>query len=270
MNNFNPIYLEKQKEKKPYDFVGAAGGVGAGLVASNLPIWASVPVNKKIGVPANDAEYTYMMNKLGNLKVNGTNTVDNYLKSRGIKYGYGGPYPSPHFDIAKKKINLNLNPKYFDKWGIPLFAHELGHSEKLANNPKVVSRTNNYLLSKKVSGYAALLQLINCFNNDDESRQKIGRALSVSGGVTAVPMLAEEIGASMRGSKMLGLKGGQKARAFIGIGSYIAWALSPTIIYQVSEKTRKFLNTLRKQKQKHPEIGQEISELENQNIKVKI
>lgn len=204
---------------------------------------------------------------LKDLKVNGNQNISDYMKEKGIKFSNTATAVGPHFNPTNNVLALPIKDKYGNTYGKSVFAHELGHSTKLQNN-KV--GTLIYGASKTITRTAVFGQLINCFNNNDESRRKIGKAISIAGGAAALPMIAEEIGASIRGTKMLGLKGKDKARAFMGVGSYIALAFSPAIMYHVSETTRNFLRRLKKIKNENPEVQNNINNLKKQNIKVKV
>lgn len=271
MNNINPLHSNNQQNnKKPYDFIGAIAGTGTAIGAlhlSNKSLYE--PIAKMFRDQSSNAEISKLNQLFNNTKVNGTESVSDYLKNRNISYSFNrNPYGAA-FEPIKNHLYYNMKPDQFDKYGKSILAHELGHTVKLGkHNPHYLRNAVSYGLSRKITKMQALAQLLNCFNNDDESRQKIGRRLSVTGGVASLPMIAEEIGASMRGSKILGLKRTQKAKSFIGLASYIAVALHPAIIYNVSETTRKFLKTLRNEARKNPEIAQEISNLKNQDIKV--
>lgn len=273
MKNLNPLYESDESNKDSNSSSEKYLPFGAGLAGAIVPgTLAALPATSKFtkGLPTRFYTDGNVPSYLRGLKVNGTQDISDYLRQKNITVsnGVGG---APYFNPQTNTINMDIHPKYNSKYGKSLFAHELGHSTKLASKDgKIPASMTIYGLSKSISGMAAVGQLINCFNSDDESRKKVGRALSVAGGVSALPMIAEEIRASYTGSKMLGLQGGDAARAYIGIASYIAWALSPTIIYFVSEKTRQFIRALRKAKQESPETNKNISELKHKNIKVKI
>ena len=205
---------------------------------------------------------------LKGLKVNGNENIGAYLKRKGLKFNMNGHPAGSHFNPANSTIDLAFKDKYKNgKIAKSIFAHELGHSAKMQHAPKRIAL---YGGSKIATNGAAVAAIINCFNNDEESRKKIGNAISIAGGAASIPMIAEEIGASIRGTKMLGLKGMDRARAFIGIPSYIALAMSPWIINKVSERTRKFLKAMREVKKDNPEVQANLKELSNQDIKVKI
>lgn len=261
----------KKEETPPGVALGAAG---TGMLASGGLSYATVrPVQSKLKKGNEFFQFASkeLPDQLKGLKVNGTEKISDYMKRKGLSFTNGASASGPNFNPATNNIQLGVQDKHMGTWGKSLFAHELGHSVKLAKKgANLPGGIYTYAISKNLTGTMALGQLINCFNNDDESRQKIGKALSVAGGVSSIPMIAEEIGASIRGTKMLGLKGADKARAFAGIASYVTLALSPTIMYHVSETTRKFLKKLKKIKNENPQVQQNIELLKNQDLKVKI
>jgi len=274
MNNLNPIYLQEEKKivdnsDVTEDLLPAGLGAAAMLTAPSMiasGVAAKFGTNNFPQIHGPDR----LPYNLNNLKVHGNQNIADYLRQKNIKVTtrYGS---SAYFNPASNSINLDIKPEYQEKWAKPIFAHELGHSVKLANQDgQIPGNVYAYSISKNVSGASAVAQLINCFNKDDESRQRIGKEIALAGGLSAIPMVAEEIGASMRGSEMLGLQGAEKGRAFVGIASYVTWALSPTIIYFVSEHTRRILRALRKSRKEHPELEQDITNLKKEKIKVKV
>lgn len=263
----NPL-LERYDRNAKKD---AALAAGAGMTGATGLSYASaspllVAQNMKMnGLGKLEEE---LPQNLKNLKVNGNENIGAYLKRKGIKFNMNGHPAGPHFNPANNTIDLAFKDKYKNgKIAKSMFAHELGHSAKMQNN---IARCNIYGVSKIATNGAVVAAMINCFNSDEESRKKIGNAISVAGGAASIPMIAEEIGASIRGTKMLGLKGMDRARAFIGIPSYIALAMSPWIINKVSERTRKFLKAMREAKKDNPEVQANLKELANKDIKVKI
>jgi len=270
---------KKQSGTKENILAGTAGQVGATLasVATFMPLAGKMNMKKNSGIDLSSIignKGEALPSYLNGLKVNGKQDIASYLKDKGIKLSTKSNQMGAVFDPATNTIHLPINKKYQDKYGKALFAHELGHSVKMglgkSNNPLSNKRMVAYHASKGVTSTVAFAQMLNCFRGDDESRQKLGKALSVAGGVSALPMIAEEIGASMRGTKMLGLKGMNKARAFFGVGTYVALALSPAIMYQVSERTRKFLRLLKKIKQDDPVVEKKLNKLKKEDIKVKV
>lgn len=270
---------KKQSGTKENILAGTAGQVGATLasVATFMPLAGKMNMKKNNGIDLSSIignKGEALPSYLNGLKVNGKQDISSYLKDKGIKLTTKSNQMGAVFDPATNTIHLPINKKYQDKYGKALFAHELGHSVKMglgkSNNPLSNKRMVAYHASKGVTSTVAFAQMLNCFRGDDESRQKLGKALSVAGGVSALPMIAEEIGASMRGTKMLGLKGMNRARAFFGVGTYVALALSPTIMYQVSERTRKFLRSLKKIKQDDPVVEKKLNKLKKEDTKVKV
>lgn len=269
MYQYNPLLLTEDKTEE-----NIYGGVTGAVAGSVAPTVAALPLLTKFkrgydfgGMFGDDK----LPEPIAKLKVNGKQSVADYMKEKGLHFKTGSHPMGPHFNPATDTIQLPIKDKYMDKYGKSVFAHELGHSAKMQAKKGVIpKKVYAYGVSKQLTSVTALAQIINCFRSDDESRQQVGRALSVAGGVSSIPMIAEEIGASMRGTKMLGLKGADKARAFIGVGSYITLALSPAIIYQVSERTRKFLRKLKEVKDENPEVSQNLEMLKQQDAKVKI
>lgn len=240
------------------------GSAGAGLLASGyLSKLSTNPIQKYY---TRDVSQLSNLDYLKGVKIYNKYNLNDYLTRNNLKITNnikGGT----HYNPRTHSINMGLSKSGGNKIGKSLFAHELGHSISLKNNP---TKFGVYNMSKRIGGASALIQLINCFNKDDESRKRLGKQISIVGGVSSIPMIAEEINASIRGSKMVGLKGKDKAKAFMGIGSYIVYALSPTIIYGVSEGTRNLLKTLRSMRKKDPNINSRINNLKQQNIKVNI
>lgn len=184
-----------------------------------------------------------------NVKVNGKSVpIQKYLNDQGITVSKFKSADGPAYYPKAGVINLPIKDKARDKWIKPIFAHELGHSA----SPLLGGKPYGMMIykgSQTASSISAFAQVVNCmYNTNDESRRKIGKSINIAGGVSALPVVAEEITASIRGSKMLGLKGMDRAKSFIGVGSYLALMFSPAIIYHVSERTRKFLRALKKAK----------------------
>ena len=283
MYQYNPLLLllkesgsQSVSDKKENILSGVAGNVGATLAsaATFIPMTGKMNISRNNVFDLNSGNTSSIPSYLNGLKVNGKQDVSSYLRDRGIKLNTPKSTPfGAAFNPLNDTIYLPVNKKHQDKFGKSLFAHELGHTTSLKidkKNPLSNKKFLAYNASKHVTNATAFAQMINCFRSDDKSRQKVGRALSIAGGVSALPMIAEEIGASMRGTKMLGLKGMNRARAFFGVGTYVALALSPAIMYQVSERTRKFLRSLKKIKQDDPMVEKNLDDLKKQDIKVKV
>lgn len=258
-------YSDDEKQNRKVNTLSAiSGNAAAGLV----PAIVSAPLARTFHTGNSKNYYeSPLPDYLKNLKVNDKQNISDYMKEKGIRFSKTATKAGPHFNTRSNVIALPIKDKYGDTYGKSIFAHELGHSAKLQNNK---GRILTYGASKHITNAAALAQFINCFNKDDESRRKAGKAISLAGGAAAIPMIAEEIGASLRGSKMLGLKGKDKARSLIGVGSYIAVALSPAIMYHVSERTRNFLKRMKKIKNESPEVQNNVNILKKQDIKVEV
>lgn len=270
MYQINPLLCESEKKHKRsaadklpgYAGIAASSGLSAGAVLPAMSTFATKP-----GETSRAA-----MDGLEDLTVNvkgKSAPLRKYLKDQGIAVtkmtSAGGPAYYPNSRI----INIPIKDAARDKWTKSIFAHELGHSASpLFNKSHGLSI---YKGSQTISCVSAFAQAVNCiYNSDDESRKKIGKSINIAGGVSALPMVAEEIGASIRGTKMLGLKGMDRAKSFIGVGSYLALMFSPAIIYHVSERTRKFLRALKKAKIENPKVKENLNNLKKQDIKVAV
>ena len=272
MYQLNPVrefYNYNKNEVPGESIVAPVTGTMAASAASAASVAPLIPViDRKWSFFGSPQE---LPTEYADIKLRNGQKLGDYLKSRNIKFSRTANGVGPYFNPINNELNLAVKDKYRSKWDKSLLAHELGHSEKMAKvNGKIPKSVYVYELSKQLTGLAAFIQLVNCFNSDDESRRKIGKSVSIAGGASSIPMIAEEIGASMRGTKLMQLKGKDKAKAFMGIASYVTLALSPAIMYTVSEKTRSFLRNLRKIKDENPEVQQKIEEFKNQDIKVKV
>lgn len=272
MYQINPLLCESEKndELSPGANKLAAG---SGLVASAGVTTAAVLPAMSTFARNNKEASAEAMDGLRDLTVkvkNGKSVpIQKYLSDRGIRVINYSSSPGPAYYPNTRIINLPIKDKARDKWIKPIFAHELGHSASPLFNKSYGLAI--YKGSQVASSISAFGQVVNCiYNTDDESRRKIGKSINIAGGVSALPMVAEEIGASIRGTRMLGLKGMDRAKSFIGVGSYLALMFSPAIIYHVSERTRKFLRALKKAKMENPQVKENLDNLKKQDIKVAV
>jgi hypothetical protein len=261
---------DNNQRRKKTSSVDPLLGFGAGLGASSL---AATMTAKPLSSYMNDT-YTTNGGKSGDysflkdVKVN-NQPLQKFIDDKKLELDHTNDSPiGPHFNPLEKKINIaGLNQKGSENVGKNILAHELGHSQSMGKSDVMPYL---YGASKVATSATALLQLINCFNSDDEQRKKVGLGLSIAGGVSSIPMIAEEINACIVGNELLGIEGADAAKTYIGLPTYIALALSPTIIYGVSEGTRKLLKILRNYKNKDPIANQKVNNLQKQNVKVKI
>lgn len=278
MYQYNPIFLTEDKDSKENTKDSRTtrflSYMGANAAATGTTLAAGYPALRVIRTPYYGPEDAkHYENIIKDLKVNipgheGESVVD-YLKSKGIKLNTRASDMGPHYHPINKSINVAMNPKHLDKYGKSIFAHEFGHSQ----SPMMKMKGGAFIYggSKLLTGTAVFAQAMNCFyNSDDESRRKVAKTINMAGGISSLPMIAEEIGASIRGTKLLNLKGADRARAFVGVASYISLAFSPTIIYHVSERTRMFLRRLKKIKSQDKNIQNNLDNLKATNAKVAI
>jgi hypothetical protein len=112
-----------------------------------------------------------------------------------------------------------------------VLAHELGHAKFMGKGVSV-PRALGYNLGPAMSSAGALGVLFS-------KNQDTGRNSAIAGTLGATPMIAEELGASVNGYKMmraLGAARGKSMGAFIGLPSYLAVAGSPALLHQMKAR----------------------------------
>ncbi len=107
-----------------------------------------------------------------------------------------------------------------------VLAHEIGHQQQLRHLTGPL-----YHAGKMLPGGAALYSGL----TSDEGHAK---KAAIAGTLAAAPMLAAEIDASRRGSKLLknaGMKGLRRLTPFVGVPSYAAVAAVPMATYKIKK-----------------------------------
>lgn len=103
-------------------------------------------------------------------------------------------------------------------------AHELGHAYR---NARGLSNISRYKKSKLL---ASLLGMVGSWRTAYKDTGAGETAAWTAGtALSAMPMLAEEFNASRVGSKLVGLKGLGRLRAFMGVPSYAMLAAAPAL-----------------------------------------
>lgn len=270
MYQINPLLIFESKNSEEFEIARNATLFGVG-VKKGAEYLAASPRESFLAAPG---EKSNVLPHLKSLKVKLPNgeyvSLFKYMSDKGLKVTNIGSEIGPVYYRNSKIINTAIKPDQLSKWAKPTFAHEFGHSEpSFLNSNKYGKRIYNY--SSTLNTATVLAQIINCtFNSDDESRKKVAHRLNIAGGITALPTIAEELNASIKGTRMLGLKGAERARSFIGIASYLTMMFSPAIIYHVSETTRKLLLALKKAKNENAKVKRNLDNLKKQDIKVAV
>ena len=159
----------------------------------------------------------------------GGKSLRKYLIDRGIRLDAQPvlPFePGPHFSHKNNTVHVTFKPTASDDIIRGVTAHGVGHA----------IRHNTGKLSTKIYGGSrsatSLLSLIGTLVN--AQRDTSDRTSAIMTGATALaslPMLNEELQASRVGSKLVGLKGLKRLKAFAGNPSYLAAAAAPGIAF---------------------------------------
>lgn len=115
-------------------------------------------------------------------------------------------------------------------------AHELGHAYR---NARGLSDLGRYRRSKILTSLLGLVGTWRAASKNTGSGETA--AWTAGTALSSLPMLAEEFNASRVGSKLVGLKGLGRLRAFMGVPSYAVLAATPAI----AAGSRKLIDRLR-------------------------
>ena len=103
-------------------------------------------------------------------------------------------------------------------------AHELGHAYR---NARGLSNISRYKKSKLLASLLGMVGTWRTAYKDTGSGETA--AWTAGPALSAMPMLAEEFNASRVGSRLVGLKGLSRLRAFMGVPSYAMLAAAPAL-----------------------------------------
>ena len=181
------------------------------------------------------------------MKVDGV-PLRQYLREKGVnlfnssRFGFGtGPayFDKPNLqallragvdlrgDLGEKAtgaMSIGFKPNTSAGTVRGITAHELGHAYR---NSRGIS---NLSLYKKSKILASLLGMIGTWRTASKDTGAGETAAWTAGtALSAMPMLAEEFNASRVGSKLVGLKGLSRLRAFMGVPSYAMLAAAPAL-----------------------------------------
>ena len=193
------------------------------------------------------------------MKVNGV-PLRQYLREKGInlfnssRFGFGtGP---AYFDkpviqallragvdlrgnLGEKAIgamSIGFKPNTSAKVVQGITAHELGHAYR---NARGLSNLGRYKKSKILASLLGMAGTWSTASKDTGAGETA--AWTAGTALSAMPMLAEEFNASRVGSKLVGMKGLGRLRAFMGVPSYAILAASPAL----TAAARKVIDKLR-------------------------
>ena len=130
-------------------------------------------------------------------------------------------------DLAEKAtgvVSVGFKPNTPEKVVQGITAHELGHAYRSSRG------LSNFGRYKKSKILASLLGMIGTWRTASKDTGAGETAAWTAGtALSAMPMLAEEFNASRVGSKLVGLKGLGRLRAFMGVPSYAVVAAAPAL-----------------------------------------
>ena len=193
------------------------------------------------------------------MKVDGV-PLRRYLRKKGInlfnssRFGFGtGPayFDKPVIqalllagvdlrgDLGKKAkgaMSVGFRPNTPEEVVRGITAHELGHAYRDARG---LSNLGRYKQSKILSSLLGIVGTWRTASKDTGTGETA--AWTAGTALSAMPMLAEEFNASRVGSKLVGLKGLGRLRAFMGVPSYAILAASPAL----ATAARKVIDKLR-------------------------
>ncbi len=144
-------------------------------------------------------------------------------EKKGMKVNQNMPYHVlSHYDPNTSAIATKnpASPK--------ILSHEIGHGMSWGKAKNKALKTNIYRGSKALGPLAGLIPLL---STDKETAQKG----AIAGYGLSLPMLAEELKASHKGSKLLKGLGKSKWGSYLGIPSYLLTAGYPAITYKVKD-----------------------------------
>lgn len=181
------------------------------------------------------------------MKVNGV-PLRQYLRKKGInlfnssRFGFGaGPAyfdkpllralllagVDPRGDLGAKAtgvMSLGFKPNTPAKVVQGITAHELGHAYR---NSRGLSNLGRYKKSKILASLLGMAGTWRTASKDTGAGETA--AWTAGTALSAMPMLAEEFNASRVGSKLVGMKGLGRLRAFMGVPSYAILAAVPAL-----------------------------------------
>ena len=105
-------------------------------------------------------------------------------------------------------------------------AHEVGHVLQPSSNPKFVDAMSALRQGGSLAGLAPLFT-----RNEDTANR-----LAAFGSIATLPMLGQELSASMRGAKLLKRLKGSPIKAFSGIPTYAAMTAVPWLIKSIRKQ----------------------------------